>query len=169
MPVQDIKSYITYLSIFQVIVCRFCEICIPPKDPLRHYEDNHTAKKDYPVPMQVRRKIADYMATLDLCQPQEIIPPHVLVPELKVLKEGFVCKFPGCGTCAISESSMRKHYYVHQNSVPKTYKNWESTSLQTFFDGQHRKYIKLFNSALMIDISLSAGKLLKMIKLLLMC
>jgi Orsellinic acid/F9775 biosynthesis cluster protein D len=150
--VQDIKSYITHLPTLRVVICRFCKICIPPKDPLRHYEDNYTAKKDHPVPSEIRRKIVDYIGTLNLCQPQDIIPPHTLIPELKVWKKGFICKFPGCDVCAISESSMRKHYYIHQKSVPKTFKNWESTALQTFFDGYHRKY-ELFISALMVDIS----------------
>jgi Orsellinic acid/F9775 biosynthesis cluster protein D len=150
---MSIQSYITHLPALRVVVCHFCKACIPPKDPLRHYEDNHTAKKDYPIPMDVRRKIADYMSTLNLCQPQEVIPPHVLVPELKVLEKGFVCKFPGCDACTTSEPSMRKHYYLHQKSIPKSYKNWEPTALQTFFDGQHRKYIQLFISVLMVDIS----------------
>lgn len=143
MSVQNVKSYISHLPTFRVVVCRFCEVCIPSKDPLRHYEDNHTAKKDHFVPMQVRREIAEYMTTLNLCQPQEVIPPYALVPELRVFRKGFVCKFPECGTCATSEQSMRKHYYVHQKSVPKTYKNWEPTALQTFFDGQHKKYMKI--------------------------
>lgn len=153
MPVQDIKSYITHLLTLRVVVCRFCEICIPPKDPLRHYEDNHTAKKDYPVPSEVRRKIVDYMATLNLCQPQEVVSPHNLVPELKVIEEGFKCNFTGCEACATSEHSMRTHYYKHQKHIPKDFKNWEPTALQTFFEGYHRKYIKLFISALMVDIS----------------
>ena len=135
-------SYITHLPIFKVIACNFCEICIPPKDPLRHYEDNHTAKKKYPVAMNIRRKIADYMATLDLCQPQDVPSSDILIPELKIIKNGFKCNFLGCNTCGTSEKSMRKHYYIHQKSVPNTFKNWESTSLQTFFDGQHKKYIK---------------------------
>ena len=65
MSFQDINSYITHLPTLQVVVCRFCEACIPPKDPLRHYEDNHTAKKAYHIPMEIRRKIRDYMATLE--------------------------------------------------------------------------------------------------------
>lgn len=147
---MSVQQYVTHLPVFRVVACHFCEACIPPKDPFRHYEDNHTAKKEHPVPMEVRRKIADYMATLNLCQPHEAIPPNTLIPELKVFKEGFICKFPNCGACSTSESSMRKHYYIHQKSVPKSYKNWESTSLQTFFDGQHKKYIQSI-SKLIID------------------
>ena len=153
MSVQDIESYITHLPILKVIICRPCEVCIPPNDPFRHYKDHHTAKKDYPVPMEVRYKIADYMATLNLCQPQEVVCPHNLVPELKVIEEGFECGFPGCGSCTTSEKSMRTHYYKHQEHIPKDFKNWEPTALQTFFDGQHKKYIKLFISSLMVDIS----------------
>lgn len=153
MSVQDIKSYVVHLPTLRVVVCRLCEVCIPPKDPLRHYEDHHTAKKDHPISMKIRRKISDYMATLNLCQPQEVIPPRSLVPELKIINEGFICKFPGCNACATSEQSMRMHYYVHQKHIPKSFKNWESTALQTFFDGHHRKYVKLFISRLMVGIS----------------
>jgi len=83
---QDIKSYITHLPILQMMICRFCKICISPKNPLRHYKDNHTAKKDHHVSMEIRRKIADYMATLDLYEPDKVICPRGPVPQLKVIK-----------------------------------------------------------------------------------
>jgi Orsellinic acid/F9775 biosynthesis cluster protein D len=138
---MSVHSYITHVPTFRVVVCDFCEVCIPPKDPLRHYEDHHTAKKDHPVPMEMRRKIADYMRTLDLCQSGEVIP-HGLMPELKVIKEGFMCNFQGCDACALTESSMRTHYYTHQKHIPKGFKDWKSTSIQTFFEGHHKKYDK---------------------------
>jgi Orsellinic acid/F9775 biosynthesis cluster protein D len=144
MSAQHLESYITHLPTFQVVVCRLCESCISPNNPLRHYEDNHTAKKAHPVPSKVRHEITNYMATLDLCQPKEVIHPHHFVPELKVIKNGFICNFPNCGRVCTSEESMRKHYYVHQKSIPKSYKNWESTCLQTFFNGQNKKYINLY-------------------------
>jgi len=90
--------------------------------------------------MNVRHKIADYMATLDLCEPNTVIAPQKLVPQLKVIKNGFVCNFDGCRDCATTEPSMITHYYTHQEHIPKDFKNWESTSLQTFFDGRNRKY-----------------------------
>jgi orsellinic acid/F9775 biosynthesis protein OrsD len=153
MSYQDIKSYVTHLPIFQVMVCRFCEVCIPPKDPFRHYKDNHTVKKNHYVPMAIRCKVAEYMTTLDLCHPQEVRTPDDRVSELKIIKKGFKCNFPGCNVCGVSEPGMRTHYYTHQKHIPIKFKNWEPTALQTFFDGQHRKYIKLFISALMVDIS----------------
>ena len=146
MSHQDVKAYVTHLSAFRVVVCRFCEACISPGDPLRHYKDNHSAKKDHSVPMKMRHKIANYMTTLDLCQPKEVNLPDKRIPELKVIKEGLKCRFPECDDCTVSEESMRKHYYVHQTFVSKSFKNWESTSLQTFFDEQHKKYDKSYIS-----------------------
>ena len=142
MSYQDIKPYVTHLSIFRVVICRFCEICIPPKDSLDHYKRHHTINKNHYVPMEVRHKIVDYMATLDLCQPQEVNCLISHISELKVIKEGFKCNFQGCDVCGISEQSMRTHYYSHQKRIPMNFKNWESTALQTFFDGQHKKYDK---------------------------
>jgi hypothetical protein len=110
-------------------------------------------KKEHTVSSIIRHKIAEYMATLNLRQPQEVIPPKKRIPELKVIEKGFKCNFPGCEVCATSESSMRTHYYTHRKHIPKDFKDWESTALQTFFDGQHRKHIKSFISALMVDIS----------------
>jgi hypothetical protein len=144
MSYHDVKPYVTYLSIFQVAVCRFCEVCLSPKDPLEHYKRHHTAKSDHPVPTKVRNRIADYMTTLNLRPPQEVIAPRGLIPELKIIKEGFKCNFPGCGSCATSEHSMRTHYYIHQKHIPKNFKDWESTAIQTFFDGHHKKYDRLF-------------------------
>lgn len=146
MSFQEVKHYITHLPEFKVVVCRPCEFCIPPKDPLRHYTQNHTTKKDHPVAMEVRRKVAAYMTTLDLLEPDKVVSPRELVPELKVIKNGWICKFPGCGQCSTSESGMLTHYYTHRKHIPKDFKDWESTSLQTFFDGRNKKYINRFQS-----------------------
>src|SRR6266496_6329880 len=129
MSYHNVKPYVTHLSAFHVIVCCFCEAAIPPKDPLHHYAQNHTAKKDHPVSMEVQHQIANYMATLDLCQPLEVISPNNQVPELKVIKEGFKCNFPEYDSYATSEHSMCTHYYIHQKHIPKGFKNWELTSL----------------------------------------
>jgi len=119
MSFQEIKQYITYLPEIQVVVCRLCEICIPLKNLLRHYTQNHTSKKDHLVPMEVRRKVAEYMTTLDLCEPHNIISSRGSIPQLKVIKNGWVCNFPGCDQCSTSESGMLTHYYTHQNHIPK--------------------------------------------------
>jgi hypothetical protein len=139
MSSQDISLYVEHLSEFKVIICNFCEECIPPNDPVRHYELHHTAKSVYPVSMEVHRNVRDYMATLDLCDPDKVVPPNRLVPQLKVIKKGLVCIFSGCGACRTTPHSMRTHYYTHQKSISKEFKDWEETSLQTFFEGQHRK------------------------------
>ena len=146
MSLQEVKDYINYLPEFQVVVCHLCEIGIPPKNPLRHYEQNHTSKKDHPVAMEIHRKIAEYMATLNLCEPHKVICPRQLVPGLKVIKDGLICNFPGCGQCSTSESGMVTHYYTHQKHIPKGFKDWELTSLQTFFEGQNKKYVNLYQS-----------------------
>ena len=121
------------------MLCRFCESCIPPSEPLRHYELNHTATKERPVPTGIRHKVRDYMATLDLCDPDKVVSPNRLVPELKIIREGLVCNFAGCGACRTSGHGMRMHYYTHQKPIPKDFEDWEETSLQTFFDGRYKK------------------------------
>src|SRR5579862_917058 len=103
MSYHDVMPYVTYLPIFRVVICRFCKVSLPPNDPLEHYKRHHTAKNDHPVPSEIRRKIVDYMATLNLCQPQEVISPHNLVPELKIIEKGFECGFPGCESSATTE------------------------------------------------------------------
>jgi hypothetical protein len=139
MSFEHLNSYITYLSEFKVVNCRFCEGCIPPNNPVRHYELNHTAKNVHYVPTNIRHQVRDYMATLNLCEPDKVISPNRLVPGLKIIKKGFVCKFAGCGDCRTSEAGMRTHYYSHREHIPKDFKDWESTGLQTFFDGHHKK------------------------------
>jgi len=139
MSSQDISSYITHLPAFKVVVCCFCEGCIPPNAALRHYESNHTATKAHYVPTEIRHKIKDYMETLDLCDPDKVVSPDRLIPQLKIIREGLVCNFPGCGVCRTSGHGMRMHYYTHRKAIPKNFKDWEETSLQTFFEGYHQK------------------------------
>ena len=151
MSFEQLNPSITYLPEFKVVVCRFCETCIPSNDPLRHYELNHTAKKTHYVPMGIRRKIREYMTTIDLCDLSKVISPNRLIPELKIVEKGFVCKFPDCDQCATSKSSMITHYYSHRKHIPKGFENWEETSLQTFFSGRHIKLglgIKICNSSI---------------------
>ena len=144
MSLEQLNSYITHLPEFKVVSCRFCEFCIPPNDPLRHYELNHTAKKAHYVPIDIRYQVKDYMATLNLCELDKVVSPNRLVRGLKIVEKGYVCNFPGCGDCRTSESSMRTHYYSHREHIPKNFKDWESTAIQTFFDGRNRKYINLY-------------------------
>jgi len=139
MSSHDIDSHVDYLSEFKVVVCRFCEECIPPKDPVSHYQLNHTATKEHSVSTEIRHKIRDYMATLDLCDPKKVVHSNKLVPQLKIIKEGYVCLFPDCGVCRTTSGGMRTHYYAHKKRIPKDFKNWKKTSLQTFFEGHHQK------------------------------
>lgn len=139
MMFEELKAYITYLPAFKVVVCQFCWNCIPPSNVLHHYETNHTASKEHPIPMPVRRQVMEYMSGLDLCQPKEVVSPLEWIPQLKLIKDGQVCKFPNCGACRTSEDSMVTHYYKHQKRIPKGFTNWQRTGIQTFFDGQNRK------------------------------
>jgi len=139
MTRQDLKPYITHLPAYQVIVCNPCGACVPPNSPIDHYKGNHTAKKEHPISTEVRRQIADYMATLDLCDPDKVVRPNIKVPELKII-EGYVCKYPGCNSCGTTPGSMRTHYRTHQDNVPINFVNWELTDFQTFFDGRNKKY-----------------------------
>jgi Orsellinic acid/F9775 biosynthesis cluster protein D len=140
MTRQDLKPYITHLPASRVVVCNPCGACIPPNKPIDHYKGNHTAKKAHPISTEVRQKLADYMGMLDLCDPDKVIPPYARVPELKIIPDGYVCKYPGCHDCGTTPGSMRQHYYVHQDHVPIDFVGWESTALQTFFDGRNKKY-----------------------------
>src|SRR5215471_954742 len=139
MTFGRLNSYITYLPEFKVVSCISCEYCNPPNDPVRHYQLNHTNKKAHYVPTDIRHDVRDYMATLNLCKPEDVVSPYRLVPGLKIIEKGFVCKFPGCRDCRTSEDGMRTHYYSHREHIPKDFKDWEPTALQTFFDGQHKK------------------------------
>jgi hypothetical protein len=135
-------SYITFLPTFGIVVCRTCKVGIPPKDPLRHYELNHTFNKQHPVPMNIRRKIAEYMATLTLVNPANILSPNTRVPELKLIN-GFHCKVEDCGQCGTTTLGMQKHALVHGKPSELGRNNWEAVKLQTFFEGIHRRYTSL--------------------------
>ena len=127
MSSQDLRPYITYLSTLKVIVCRFCEGCIPPDTPLRYYKSNYTTKKPHPIPVEIRHRIKEYITTLDLYNPSEVLQLNSLVPELKVIEKGYICNFIRCGACRTSELSMRTHYYFYRKYIPKGFADWKET------------------------------------------
>ena len=92
------------------------------------------------------------MIILNLYLSQEIIISHNLIPELKIIKKGFKCNFPGYESCITSEYNIWMHYYIYQKYISKNFKDWESIILQIFFDNYHKKYNKLFIPQLIIDI-----------------
>jgi Orsellinic acid/F9775 biosynthesis cluster protein D len=139
MSGQDITRYITHITTLRIILCRFYETTIPPNDPLRHYELYHTRAKEHPVSMEDRHKVAEYMATLDLCAPDQVKTPSERIPGLKIIEKGWKCNFSECKACSTSELGIRKHYYSHRESIPINFKDWEQTAIQTIFEGKHRK------------------------------
>jgi hypothetical protein len=140
MTPTSLTKLIEYLPTFKVIVCRFCQVCIPPNAPLRHYRDNHRTNQEHPINTLVRDQIIEYMTTIDLCRPDQVISPQQSIPQLKQPKKGFICKWAGCEVCRTSESGMRTHYYAHIQHIPKEFKNWDITWVQTFFEGHYRRY-----------------------------
>jgi hypothetical protein len=53
--------------------------------------------------MKVYNRIADYMMILNLCSSQEIITPHDLISELKIIKKEFKYNFSEYEFYIISE------------------------------------------------------------------
>ena len=100
--ISNIKSYITHLSIFQMIIYHFYEIYISSKDSLWYYKNNHIAKKDHYISMKIQHKIAEYMTIFNLYQSQKIRISDNQISELKIIKKEFKCNFPKYDIYAIS-------------------------------------------------------------------
>ncbi|KAJ9616882.1 hypothetical protein H2200_000602 [Cladophialophora chaetospira] len=123
----------SYLPRYRVIVCNTCRYAVPPKAVSRHLKEIHRILRS------ARQPFLDWVSTLALCEPEEVIVPNreeFPVPELPVYT-GLRCRRRDCGHLCLTEKRMKSHWL---SAHPKENCEWSSVPVQTFFRGNLLKY-----------------------------
>ena len=106
---MDVNDYVSYLSRYQVVICRACKYCITPNYSQSHFSDWHSE-----LVLTTRQAITKYCNGLRLCMPNEMQIPMDKKPidGLKVTC-GRICLMDGCGYVCGKESMAEKHARTH--------------------------------------------------------
>ncbi|KAK9351547.1 hypothetical protein V1523DRAFT_398221 [Lipomyces doorenjongii] len=125
-----------YLPSFQVVVCTSCRYAIQPNAISRHLKEIHHIYRSR------RRPFIEYVSSLPLKEPQDVILPKAHefpVPYLPV-EQGFMCESKGCPYLCVSVKRMKSHWVSEHGRKGQTEVDWHSVPLQTFFRGNFLQY-----------------------------
>jgi hypothetical protein len=133
---QEPTQVFHHLSKYRVVICTICRYAVPPRAVNRHLKEIHGAHHS------LRPKFVKFVEDLDLCEPEDVIPPtedDFPIPELTVLR-GLRCSFGNCGHLCLTEKRMKNHLASAQHPYVSTEQPWCSVLIQTFFHGNRLKY-----------------------------
>ena len=145
------NQYVIYNSIYHILICRQCSCAIPQDWILPHFRWYHKT-----IALETRQEIINYGTTLDLWDPIKV-QEHMEIMNNKSQIEGltayvgFQCQVEGCMKFTRTKESMKKHYRGSHGWGSKDGVKWRKQSIQSFFVGQHIKYV-LFLMFLILDI-----------------
>ena len=92
---DSLNQYIVHLMDYKVVICRLCQIGIPPDNSQAHYNCHHTDSKKFPISLEIRQQIVQHMSTLSLVAPTDVEITGNYIPELGV-QWGWRCKYKDC-------------------------------------------------------------------------
>lgn len=140
MPLQDLQPHelLQYLSRYKVVVCTSCQYAVQPSAISRHLKDIHHIIRSH------RRPFMQYVSTLDLDEPEQVIQStngsqEFPIPHLPV-QEGLMCEYEGCSHLCASTKRMQSHWSAVHGRQGEPILDWRSVPLQTFFKGNLLRY-----------------------------
>ena len=89
MDMVDVNSFVTYVEEFKVLICRTCRHGLAAKGVSRHFQWRRKL-----IPIEVRKRIVEFAARLDLKEAEEVKVPTGEVPAIEGLNvvKGFECE-----------------------------------------------------------------------------
>lgn len=139
------KDLLQYNKRYQIVICTACQYAIQPAAIARHLKETHAIHRHH------RRPYTDYVATLPLSHPSQLIDKGTSarqvvsedddfpVPGLPVIS-GLQCLSPDCGHLCASVKRMQNHWLVDHQTSGFAALDWQSVPLQTFFRGNLLRY-----------------------------
>jgi hypothetical protein len=89
MEAMDVNSFVTYVEEFKVLICRACRHGLVATGVKKHFQRHHKC-----IPIEVRKRIVEFVAELDAKKPEEVEVPTVEVAAIEGLDvvKGFECE-----------------------------------------------------------------------------
>ncbi len=125
-----------YSRKYRVVICTICQYAVPRPGIAWHLKEIHHVNPGD------RRPYLDFVAKLDLCEPDRVVCPHeddFPVPELPVY-DGLQCGVKGCSYLCTSEKRLKSHWATAHKCVPPQDLTSHRVPVQTFFRGNKLSY-----------------------------
>ncbi|KAJ9624321.1 hypothetical protein H2204_010877 [Knufia peltigerae] len=142
-----------YSRRYRVVICTICHYAVPRPGIAWHLKEMH-----YMSPSD-RRPYLEFVAKLDICHPNQVVPPaadEFPVPYLPLF-DGLQCSVSGCDYLCTSEKRLKNH-------LASTHKTQQEASrrvlVQTFFRGNKLSYFTGPSTPSLLTPMTSHGKLL---------
>ncbi|KIW18931.1 hypothetical protein PV08_03220 [Exophiala spinifera] len=118
---------------YRVVICTVCNYAVPRPGIAWHLKEMHSMSPSD------RKPYLDFVAGLDICPPNQVVPPTVEefpVPQLPVL-DGLQCTSSGCNYLCTSEKRLKNHFTNTHKSEQQAFRR---VPVQTFFRGNKLSY-----------------------------
>jgi hypothetical protein len=127
-----------YLPSHRVLICKECRYAIQPAAISRHLKTiHHIYRTD-------RQAIMEYVLTLDLADPGDVVPPepHEAPVPFIPTESGLACNANGCSHLCITAKRMKSHWSTRHSDTDLDLDadQWRPVELQTFFRGNQLRY-----------------------------
>lgn len=125
-----------YLPKYRVVRCVACHYAVPPSAIPRHMKDLHHIYR------AKRRTLLDYVAGLDLVNPEDLVLPEPHEPPIPSLpvEDGVACNEEACNYLSVTTKRMKRHWVTYHEQKGFEGTQWRSVKLQTFFRGNNLRY-----------------------------
>ena len=123
----------------KVLICVQHQYAIPSGWLERHFREEHPD-----CLLSTRQQMVDEAAKLETVPPNQIIYTSIPVTPVLYLKTltGYCCKEEQCGEIKGTISSITVHCRREHLWTTKKGEGWTEVLVQTFFQGNHRRYYK---------------------------
>jgi hypothetical protein len=78
MDTMDFNSFVRYVEDFKVLICRTCRHGLVATGVKKHFQRYHKC-----IPIEVRKRIVEFVAELDIKKPEEVELPIVEVAAIE--------------------------------------------------------------------------------------
>jgi hypothetical protein len=131
------SGYLFYNTQHKVLICKEHGHAVSAKSIVSHFRDEHDVTKE------VRQGIINYASHFTIVESKELIYSMKRIKPVTYLKivKGYVCGYMECDTVCGTVDTVKEHCKRDYGWKAKDGNRWVETQVQTFFQGNDRRYV----------------------------